>query len=639
MVVVIVVILVVVVVGVVIGVVVIIDALLFFRFGRYTHLASVTVTTTTTTATTSSCSNTSRDHGFVFSFIWLFRFYLAAMEWLYPPMGRILTQFLVLLHCAFICGALVRKVIATNEDGLEYLSQFGYLVPQSPETGNLRTQSSVEDAIRQFQRMAGIPVTGKIDDETRRTMQLPRCGVSDRISNGNSARKKRYTIQGSKWAKRDLTYKIQQVTPRLPRLKVEREIARAFKVWSEVTSLTFTQKDMDPVDIEVLFARNHHGDRHPFDGSGGTLAHAFFPQFGGDAHFDDSESWSVASRQGVNLFQVAAHEIGHSLGLAHSDVRNALMAPFYRGYIPNFKLSRDDVAAVQELYGGRTDTRRFDPPPNPLPTQGRVSRPPICNDASIDAITRLRDGTTHVFKGEEYYRLSRTGIDNGYPRKIHWDWRGVQGPIDAAVTWDDSFTFIFKDDKYWKFDGMKPVSGYPRKIREGFKGLPDKIDAAFVWSGNGKTYFIKGDRYWRWAKYGIDFGYPKQLNVWVNLPPRVTAAFKWQNGRTYFFNGDTYYRFNDKNFRVDDDYPRKVSYWWLGCADETQNQQVHDVHSVITARPRYPDKPRTVHVSPTQDKDKDWKVIRKGNDNGGLRMQATRLMLAGSLFVAFLRHQ
>lgn len=35
---------------------------------------------------------------------------------------------------------------------------------------------------------------------------------------------------GSKWAKRDLTYKIQQVTPRLPRLKVEREIARAFKV-------------------------------------------------------------------------------------------------------------------------------------------------------------------------------------------------------------------------------------------------------------------------------------------------------------------------------------------------------------------------------------------------------------------------
>lgn len=54
----------------------------------------------------------------------------------------------------------------------------------------------------------------------------------------------------------------------------------------------------------------------------------------------------------VNLFLVAAHEFGHSLGLAHSDVRGALMFPVYSYQNPEtFRLPADDRRGIQKLYG------------------------------------------------------------------------------------------------------------------------------------------------------------------------------------------------------------------------------------------------------------------------------------------------
>lgn len=54
----------------------------------------------------------------------------------------------------------------------------------------------------------------------------------------------------------------------------------------------------------------------------------------------------------VPLFGVAAHEFGHSLGLAHSDVNSSLMFPYFNKDIDyNYKLPQDDINGIQQLYG------------------------------------------------------------------------------------------------------------------------------------------------------------------------------------------------------------------------------------------------------------------------------------------------
>ena len=120
-----------------------------------------------------------------------------------------------------------------------------------------------------------------------------------------------------------------------------------------MTDLTFEPRKQGAVDIDIMFMDGDHGDgrSNAFDGNGGTLAHAFYPAYGGDVHFDNGETWTMASNIGQNLRQTAAHEFGHSLGLEHSDHRKALMYPFSRGYERQINLDIDDVTAITSLYG------------------------------------------------------------------------------------------------------------------------------------------------------------------------------------------------------------------------------------------------------------------------------------------------
>ncbi|CAL8075131.1 unnamed protein product [Orchesella dallaii] len=499
------------------------------------------------------------------------------------------TNFFVIListlHLVSWIGAGNAAPVHTDTGAMMYLSNFGWLDPSSKKIGS-QSLIDIRKSIQDFQAFAGLNITGELDDETVETMSLPRCGVRDKIGH-DARRRKRYALQGSRWKVKNLTYKISKY-PRLVEVlgrdRIDAEIDEAFAVWQGATDLTFTRKSTGKVHIEIRFENREHGDGDPFDGEGGTLAHAYFPVYGGDAHFDDDEKWTIKTYRGTNLFQVAAHEFGHSLGLSHSDVRDSLMAPFYRGYNPKFKLHSDDLTAIQSLYGKKTT------PPPPTPRTPSPARPPkfpitpaatapgsgkqnskLCDDPKIDAITTMSDGNTYAFKGSDVYRLTDNGIYLGYPKKTFLVFPGLPNDIDGAFTWSNDKTYFFKGSHYYRFTNMTMDNGYPKSISDGFSGIPANIDTAFVWGGNGKIYFFKGDQYWRFDPARtppVSFGYPKPISNWNDIPNNLDAALKYSNGYTYFFKGTKYWRFNDRSFSIDTadpPFPRSVGSWWYGC--------------------------------------------------------------------------
>ncbi|XP_067935027.1 matrix metalloproteinase-24-like [Watersipora subatra] len=464
----------------------------------------------------------------------------------------------------YFCAALIlpalpevqaTAVAAAYGQAIPYLVNLGYL-PKSDGDSQVDYNAALPTALERYQRMARLPVTRALDQGTINKMQEPRCGVKDPAE--APSRTKRFAHAGSKWETNLLKWRIAEYSNQLSHLQVIEVMKKAFDEWSKVTNLYFEYSPTGSADIVVRFTNGAHNDGYSFDGRGGVLAHAFFPpdnerdevdENAGDLHFDDAETWTVTIHtNGQNLLHVAVHEIGHSLGLQHSNADGSIMWPWNKGAAASaghLNLAYDDIVSIQTLYGGKR--RRY---------QRDEHTHPLCQH-HVDAIFQAVNRKIYLINGNTVLELNPLTFETvGQARSVSSVFPGIptRSTIDAAVSphspiWRNRKSYLFVGSQCYRYSLRRGAlvldDGYPYSIQSRWNISTVNFDTVFTLGNKVKLIFAKGNEYWlhTGTSVGIYSGYPKPMssNVMLHRFTELSAAFLHPNGTNYFFTDEQVY--------------------------------------------------------------------------------------------------
>ena len=232
-----------------------------------------------------------------------------------------------------------------------YLKHYGYLEPDAaPDPDRLDEPTTA--ALAEFQQRFKVGTPGTLDEATREAMAAPRCGLADMLSPLT------FNTIGP-FDRRELTFAFGTLSSQIGNGNVRDAVRRAFDTWAGAgVGLTFSEVDeSDNPDIMIEWRQAADSDHSMV---GGVLAHADFPPGFSiitnglplPLHFDDQEhTWTDGAEDGTfDIETVALHEIGHCLGMLHSDVNGSVMFPFISSNREVRSLRPDDLAGIRHLY-------------------------------------------------------------------------------------------------------------------------------------------------------------------------------------------------------------------------------------------------------------------------------------------------
>ncbi|ENN71228.1 hypothetical protein YQE_12156, partial [Dendroctonus ponderosae] len=276
----------------------------------------------------------------------------------------------------------------------------------------------------------------------------------------------------------------------------------------------------------------------------------------------------------TNLFNVAAHEIGHSLGLSHSNVEGALMYPWYSEMKDGFEyeLPDDDKLAIQSLYGFRGDRQwgripQYHPPPQPPTTTTTTTTTTTSTSPPQRAYPRSRyNPRYHKGRHPTYNKPEKNPYKPMNPEKKPHHNHGTHGTDRLYPNDKRPYTGHHNpptDPPYIKPTKLVPkhfhtthrptertATSSPKEYPNG-ETPPDTCDTSYdaVAVIRRELFIFKDKYFWRIGDNGqVTSGYPAEINrLFRGFPKTLThvdAVFERADGNIVFFVDDKFYLFS-----------------------------------------------------------------------------------------------
>ncbi|XP_030630738.1 matrix metallopeptidase-21 [Chanos chanos] len=502
--------------------------------------------------------------------------------------------------------------ITDKETAEQFLSKYGFLKPvnweevQSEETnlwssddfpvtsvlqeGSSTSRSGRSDslfeppefivALKEFQRVSGLPVTGVFDDATKTAMNKPRCGVPDKMDLNSTA--DHNSTSPALWndttitnetesemfdfgvlngtaqdnqhepeglgpirKKRDLAALVHGRRHRRDVMEMghvafsktvlkwrligegyssqlsvddQRYIFRlAFRMWSEVSPLEFLEDQSSPLeDIDIRLG------------------------FGTGRHLGCTQRFDGAGR-----------EFAHAwfLGDIHFDDDEHFTAPNTGNGISLLKVAVHEIGHVLGL-------------PHIYRT-GSIMQPSyLPQEATFELDWMDRRAIQHLYGG----------CKGHFSTVFDWIRKERTQYGEVVVRFN---TYFMRDSWYWLYENRNNRTRYgdPVAVQVGWHGIPSGgVDAhVHVWTRNtDAVYFFKGTQYWRYDgendqvfTMDPDTGhrYPRLISEGFSgvSGPIDTAFFDRRDSHIYFFRGTDVYKFDIRANRLAAGFPKKIT--------------------------------------------------------------------------------